>query len=160
MRHEAWTRPHDVDDAGLRDYVAYPSPPRPRRSWTWAVVLVAFLVGVLAGAELFAAEKTPAVDIRVRPQVMLQRGDIRVEVRVARATDNRVLAITWDSLGGSAGSTQRPLDGDNAEVLHTLDLRSQPAAHYRFVATVYTRLGKVAGSAQADILVPDDGGAR
>lgn len=129
--------------------------PRPRGPrWPWVLALVAFAIGFFAGARVHAAE--PKIALLVRPTIMIQRrGDIHVEARIPRDADNRLLAIAWTSDGGSAGESQRPLEGDDAPVLHTLWLPSQPAAHYLFVATLINKLGKVAGTARAEIHVPD-----
>jgi hypothetical protein len=155
-----WNRPHDaIDGAGLRDYL--PQIPRPRRRrWLPVVIALAFLLGLVAGVTLRAAapdRPAPVVAMLLRPQIMLQRGDIRVEVRVPRHVDNRVLAIAWSSDHGTEGSTIRPLDGDDAAVLHTLALPSQPAANYVFVATVFGPDGRLRGRTDARIVVPDDG---
>lgn len=158
MRFEPHTYAHDHDRAGLRDYLPRPDLPRPpRRRWPWLLAL-GFVLGLAAGVTLAAAEP-PAVSLQVRPQLMLQRGDVRVEVRVPRHADNRMLSIAWTSDAGTAGSTMRPLEGDDAIVLHTLALASQPAANYLFVATVFNRLGKPRGRAEARIVVPNDAGA-
>jgi hypothetical protein len=94
-----------------------------------------------------------------RPTFMLRRGDIRIEVRVLRHADNRRLAIAWTSDVGSAGATQRQIDGQDGPVLHVLTLPSQPAANYLFVATVIDRAGKPRGRAQAQIRLAGDDGA-
>lgn len=150
-----------TDDYGLRDYRRIPSPAPPRR-WTPWLVAVAFVLGFLAGvatvhaAELGAQKKTPVVTLLVRPQVMLQRGDIRVEVRVPPHADNRALAIAWSSDHGTEGSTLRPLEGEDAATLETLTLRSQPPANYLFVATVFGAGGRARGRADARISAVDD----
>lgn len=97
----------------------------------------------------------PRVLLLVRPQILLRRGDVRIEARVSRHADNRRLAIAWTSDVGTAGSTQRPLEGEDAQVLHTLNLPGQPPANYRFVAVVIDRTGKVCARAEAEIHVPD-----
>jgi hypothetical protein len=129
----------------------------PRRRWPW-LLLVAFALGYVAGSVLHASEAIPpAVSLQVRPLVMLQRGDIRVEVRVPRHGENRLLSIAWSSDIGTAGSTLRPLEGEDAQVLHTLALPSQPAANYLFVAAVFNDAGKLRGRAEAKVVVPEDG---
>lgn len=100
--------------------------------------------------------KDPAVQILVRPLVMLMRGDIRVEVRVPRHAENRILAISWTSDTGSLGSTMRGLDGEDAPVLHTLNLPGQPAANYVFLASVFDTHGKPRGRAEAHIHTPEE----
>lgn len=102
----------------------------------------------------------PAVALQVRPLFLLQRGDVRVEVRVPRHAANRRLAIAWISDVGTVGSTQRVLDADDAAVLHTLDLPGTPPANYFFTATVFGSDGKPRGRADARIRnAADDGGA-
>jgi hypothetical protein len=129
--------------------------PRPRSRWPWFVAL-AFGLGVLAGTQLHAGAPD-AVTLIVRPLVMIQRGDIRIEARVPRHSANRLLAIAWTSDVGTLGSTIRQLDGEDAEVLHTLNLPSQPPSNYTFTATVVGADGKPRGRTEARIHVPDDG---
>jgi hypothetical protein len=148
------TRPND-DGAGRwarlqRLSLERQVPPR-RPRWPWVLALVALLVGYGA-RELHGAGR---VSILVRPAIMLRRGDVHLEVRVPRDADNRLLAIAWNSDAGTAGGTQRRLAGDAAQVLHVLDLPSQPAAHYVFVATVFDRSGMVRDRATAEIHIPD-----
>lgn len=130
---------------------------RPRRPrWPWLVAAMTFVLGFLAGTHVHAAE-IPVVALQVRPQIMLQRGDIRIEARVPRDGENRLLSIAWSSDVGSEGATLRQLEGNDALVLHTLWLPSQPAANYVFVATVFNRGGKPRGRAEARVLVPEGG---
>ncbi|HXO85219.1 MAG TPA: hypothetical protein VN803_06815 [Gemmatimonadales bacterium] len=142
--------PHDHERAGLRDYL--PSPRR-RRRWP-RLIAIAMAGAAIAAAAVTLAAAEP-VALQVRPRVMLQRGDIRIEARVPRDVRNQILAIAWSSDVGSAGVTQRPLEGEDAPVLHVLELRSQPAANYRFVATVYDRAGKIRGRTEATVQIPD-----
>lgn len=118
---------------------------------------------ILPFAFLMALAAAPAprpVSLIVRPAFMIARGDIRVEVRVPRDADNRQLTIAWDSDGGSVGNTARALEGEDAAVLHTLNLPSQIPANYRFVATLFNRAGKVRDRAEARIRVPEAGGTK
>jgi hypothetical protein len=107
-----------------------------------------------------APPEQPRVSLLVRPTFMIARGDIRIEARVPRDADNRQLTIAWDSDGGSVGNTMRPLEGEGAPVLHTLNLPSQIPANYRFVATLFNQVGKVRGRAEARIHVPEAGGTK
>lgn len=124
-----------------------------------ARIIAAVLGGVIAIA---AASYKPAeaiekpIAITVRPQIMLNRGDIRVEVRIPRDVDNRRLVIAWDSVGGTVGEHQEQLEGDDAPVLHVLALRDQPPAHYMFLAMLYGQRGELRGRVQADIITPDE----
>jgi hypothetical protein len=114
--------PHGELGAGLRAYLPPVQERRRRPLWPWLWVLV-FVLGYLAGARAQAAD---VVALQVRPQFMIaRRGDIAVQVRVPRSAENRLLSIAWSSDVGSAGSTLRPLEGEDAQVLHTLTL-TQP----------------------------------
>lgn len=90
----------------------------------------------------------------VRPQIMIARNDIHVEVRIARHTDNRLLVVAWD--GGSAGQFREQLDGDGDTILHERWLRSQPPANYLFVASLFAETGKIIAREEARIRVPED----
>lgn len=117
-----------------------------------------WLLPIAFGLALAAAPSSPpCVTLLVRPHFLLQRGDVRIEARVPRHADNRQLTIAWDSDNGSAGATMRPLAGEDAQVLHTLNLPSQPSANYLFVATVFASSGKVRGRAEARIHSPGGG---
>lgn len=123
-----------------------------------AIACGLYLALWLLGGDRYDAIEKP-VSIIVRPQIMISRGDIRVEVRVPHDADNRHLVINWDSIGGSVGETQRQLDGDDAPVLHVLELHAQPPAHYHFFAYLYGQRGELRGRADAEIHTPDDGGS-
>lgn len=123
-----------------------------------AAVLGGTLALLATGGDRSDAIEKP-ITVTVRPQIMLRRGDIRVEVRIPQDVDNRLLVIAWDSVGGSVGETRRQLDGEDAPVLHVLELRDQPAARYVFVTAIYGQRGELRGRATADIHVPDEGGS-
>jgi hypothetical protein len=103
-----------------------------------------------------AGQPAPCLLLLVRPLVMLQRGDIRVEMRVARHADHRRLVLTWDGGAAGAGSSREQLEGDEAEVLHTRWLKSQAPGHYVFLATVLNARGRLVGRATAEIRAPED----
>lgn len=106
-----------------------------------------------------ATEPPPAaVVLTVRPLIMQTRSNIHIEARVPPHAENSLLTIAWTSDSGSTGETTRQLEGEDAPLLHTRDLPSQPPANYVFLATVFNRVGKIRGQAQAAILMPD--GAR
>lgn len=120
--------------------------------------MLAFLHTIIV-ALMVLTPANPRVTMTVRPQIMLNRGDIHVEVRVPRNPENRFLSIAWTSDHGSEGSTLKTIDGDDGPVLFTLWLRSQPAANYIFLATLIDAHNKSVGQAQGKILFPDpDGG--
>jgi hypothetical protein len=129
----------------------------------WLLVMAASIALAASPSTMPAPSITdpPRLVLKVWPSVMLtRREDIRVEARVPRNPENRLLAIAWVSDVGSQGSTLRKLEGDDALVLHTLWLRTQPAANYVFRATVFNRLGQPRARAEARIRVPDEGGDR
>lgn len=130
---------------------------QPRRFWPIVLALLTFLAGVFVGAKAYGAER---VSVTTQPHIMIRRGDIRVDARVEHNAENRLLSIAWTSDVGSTGSTLRELAGEDAPLVTTLWLRDQPAAHYLFVATLINKLGKIAGRAETEILVPDNGGLK
>lgn len=111
----------------------------------------------IAGAVSAAAPSAlPPLSLKVQPTFMVaRRGDIRVEARIPRSAENRQLSIAWSSDVGSAGSTQHQIDGEDDAVLHTLNLPSQPAANYLFVAALYDRAGKLRSRQEARIHTPE-----
>ncbi len=151
-----YSRPHDDPQApGLRDYRPGGLEPDTRalRGMLWAAVFaLIFLLGFATGT-VYGAER--CLTVRVRPTVMLQRGDIQVEARIARHADHRVYAIAWTSDIGSEGSTQRQLEGADAAALQTLSLRDQPAGHYFFSAAVFGPRGQLLARDRAEIRTLD-----
>jgi len=123
-----------------------------------AVFAVLWMAGGDRGTDGFSLPPIaePPVALQVRPLFMLARGDIRIEVRVARHADNRILAISWDSDGGgSKGETDRKIDGEDGPVLFNVTLPSQLPANYIFLATLIGSNGHPRGQAEARIRVPD-----
>lgn len=114
----------------------------------WLLLIAALLAPI-------AAAPPPVIALTVRPQILASRGDVRVEARVQRHVDNRILAIAWVSDHGTAGSTQRQLEGEHSALLHTLELPAQPSANYYFTATVVGKDGKPRGRADARIVAPE-----
>lgn len=150
MSLQPYARPTD----GLRDYYQQPIPDPPHGVSTLALMALAFLMGICAGAALMAAE--PCVKMTVRPLVLLPmtRADIRVELRIARHDDHRWYALSWTSDEGSTGSSQRQLEGAESPVTQTHWLKSQPAANYFFATAVYDRAGKIVGRDRGEIHMP------
>lgn len=145
-----------VDESGLRDYraaVAISTTPAPR--WPW-LVLLAFLLGLLCGARAASAAE-PCVRLQVRPRILLFRGDVDVQARVARHVDHRRLLVAWDSDQGAAGSRLFSLEGDHDRVLFQWWNRDQPPAHYAFEARVYDDHGKQVGFDRAEIQTASEG---
>jgi hypothetical protein len=102
-----------------------------------------------------------AVTIKVSPSIMIaRRSDVRVEVRVPHDEANRLLSITWSSDTGSVGSSWRPLDGEDAPVLHTLTLPSQPLGRYTFIASLFDRTWKLRARDEARIITPEVEGTK
>lgn len=138
--------------SGLRDWSLRPDERRPTR--TWALVLLIFLLGFLCGAASASAAELPCVQIRVRPRVLIARGDIDVQTRVARHGDHRQLRIEWTSDTGWAGSSERELAGAEAPVLYQFWLPDHPPANYHFLASVRNHLGHIVGRDRAQIASP------
>lgn len=108
---------------------------------TWLMMLLAILLCVLAG--VLVGEKSQqanraanrACSLQLRPQTMLQRGDIEARVSIQPNDANRQLILAWQSDLG-AGESSHQLDGDSPSV-HVFRLRDQPAAEWEFVASVF-----------------------
>jgi hypothetical protein len=145
-----------VNDFGLRDYWMRPGPEpgEPRRSPSWVVIVVIFLLGFLCGVATVAADERPCVQLRVRPTVMLWNGDIDVQTRVCRQDENRTLRVSWTSADAGAGSSERSLDGAGAPILHQFWLINQRAAAYQFDAMVLDGRGRVLGRDRVFIRKP------
>jgi hypothetical protein len=147
-----------TNDEGLRDYRHAGEllllGERASRSWPWPfLVVVAFLVGWVFGAHTQAAE--PCVQLQVRPQILLFRGDVDVQARVARHVDHRTLNVAWDSDAGAGGSRTFGLEGDRDQALFQWWNRAQPAANYVFEARVYDAGGRQVGFDRAQIRTAD-----
>ena len=143
-----------TNDDGLRDYrvaggelVAAAGSSR-FMPWPWLVV-AAFLVGWAFGANVHAAER--CVQLQVRPRILLFRGDVDVQARVARHADHRTLKVAWDSDAGAAGSRTLDLEGDRDQVLFQWWNRAQPPGNYVFEARVYDAGGRQVGFDQQRI---------
>ena len=102
----------------------------------------------------------PALTLAVRPLVMLTRGDISAQIRVAASERNRAMVLSWTSDYGTAGSTVKQVDGENGPVLFRIELPAQPPANYEFTATLFGEQSKRLASASAVIRTPDNGGQR
>jgi hypothetical protein len=142
-----------TDAAGLRDYHPRVGIDRPRRRYAW--IVLAFLVGLALGAQLHAAE--PCVRLQLRPQVLLRRGDVDVQARVAPHADHRVLRVSWDSDAGAGGSRTFDLEGDRSPVLFQRWNQEQPAGHYVFEARVFDAGGRQIAVARQQIRSIEEG---
>lgn len=102
-----------------------------------------------------------AITIKVSPLIMVaRRSDVRVEVRIPHDEANRQLSISWSSDTGSVGTSLRKLDGEDAPVLHTLWLPSQPLGRYTFIASLFDRAGKLRARDEARIITPEVEGTK
>jgi hypothetical protein len=138
--------------AGLRDYrpsVRVAAPPR-----RYALIVLAFLLGLALGAQLHAAE--PCVRLQLRPQVLLRRSDVDVQARVAPHADHRALVVSWDSDAGAGGSRTFDLEGDHDRVLFQWFNHEQPAGHYVFEARVFDAGGRQLAVARQQIRSIED----
>jgi hypothetical protein len=116
--------------------------------------VLCFLV-LLPATALLPVPPVVCVLLSVRPLIMLQRGDIRVEMRVSQHADHRWLVLTWDGGNAGAGSSREQLAGENADVLHTRWLRAQAPSEYLFVSAVYNGRAIVVGRDTAEIHTPE-----
>lgn len=144
---------------GLRDYYENGGELEPRRQSRWIsiafMVIAAFLLGLALGARLEASEQ--CIRLKVRPQLMLQRGDINIQTRIQPHADHRAFAIAWNSDNGSEGSSgPTPLEGEHARSLFDLWLHDQPAGNYTFIARVFDSTGHALGSDRQQIHQPDE----
>lgn len=142
-----------TNDDGLQDWRATAPLRRPSTRTAWLVyvlvlVFLAFLGGLLCGVQLQAAE---CVRLQVRPQQLLQTGDVEVEAHVARHADHRALKIAWASDVGTGGSRSFDLEGADDRVLFRWINRAQLAGHYVYEARVYDAGGRAVGSSRAEI---------
>lgn len=138
----------DLD--GLRQYRVQmgPLPGEHRRRWLWLAVL-AFILGILLGTQLHAAE---CVRLQVRPTFLLRTGDVDVQAHVARHADHRALVVIWNSDAGGAGSRSFDLDGtDRDAVLFQWVNRDQVPGHYIYDARVTDGGGRSLGTSRAEI---------
>jgi hypothetical protein len=149
--------PFRDEHSGLRDYRPCVGTPGETRAMRLMVLftffIICFLLGFMSGT-LYGAEKR--VTLQVRPQVMLPmtRNEVRVEMRVPRHADNRLLVVTWDGgPTGKGGAGYRELEGEASAALFTDWIKDLPAAPYVFVAALYDSRGKLAGRDVATILV-------
>jgi hypothetical protein len=104
-----------------------------RRVLIVVLLTLIYLLGLVTGHAL-AADR--CVRLQVRPQVLLVRGDVDVEVHVGRHGDHRWLQIVWESDTGPSGGREIPLEGEAARPLFQWRERRWPAANYIFQATV------------------------
>lgn len=147
MRAEPYT-----DQDGLRDYRLPPdSPPAPRWPGRALLILIGFVIGLFCGAQLAHAAE-PCVRLHVRPLVMIGWSDLDVQMRVTRHADHRHLRLDWRSDRGSAGASERQLEGEASAVHYQHWLRTQPPANYDVEATVHDDRGRIAGRDRARIL--------
>lgn len=119
-------------------------------------VLAILLCAALEEAYAKKLEK-PALTLAVRPLVMIERGLITAEIRVAASERNRAVVLSWTSDEGSAGSTVKGIDGEDGPVLFRIELPAQPPANYEFTATLFGEQSKRLASATAIVRTPDGG---
>jgi hypothetical protein len=116
----------------------------------WIALLLALMyaLGFWTGT-VYAAER--CVAIKVRPTIMLTRGDVDVQVRVQRHDHHRGLSVVWDSEDGYSGSRWFDLEGAQDRVLFQWWNKSQPPAHYIYAARVFDAQGRELDQARIEI---------
>jgi hypothetical protein len=99
------------------------------------------------------------LELQVRPRIMLplSRGDIRIELRIARHAHHRQFSVAWDGGFAGAGGSAQSLHGEDEPFLHVREVKNQPAAPWHVVAAVFDTKGKLLRRKTADILMPDGG---
>jgi hypothetical protein len=117
------------------------------------MLLVLLILILCAAIEAWA--ESPIL-LKVSPQVLLNRSDVRIEVRVRRDQRNRLLIVSWDSESGSGGATRRQLDGEDAAVLYEIIARDLVPANYEIRATTYDEYGKQVATALGRIVSPEE----
>lgn len=100
---------------------------------------------------------SPKLEVRVRPMILLKRGDVRVEVHVSPDERNRLLVLSWSGEpNGQAGSTMRQLEGEDAAVIHEFWLKDVVPANYEIVAATFDRDGKKIATAFGRVTTPEE----
>jgi hypothetical protein len=140
---------------GYRLSAAAPVSPRVPSGWI-VLVGLAFLIGLVLGTQVHAAEAIPCVRLQVRPPFLLQRGDVDVQARVAHHADHRALVVSWDSDAGAGGSRTFDLEGDHDRALFQWINHDQPAGHYVVEARVFDAGGRQVGRDRKEIHTAED----
>lgn len=142
----------------LRDYrvsaVAFAPTPRVPSGWV-VLVCLAFLIGLVLGTQVHAAEAS-CVRLQLRPQFLLQRGDVDVQARVAHHADHRALVVSWDSDTGAGGSRSFDLEGEGDRALFQWVNHDQPPGHYVVDARVFDGGGHQVGHDRREIRTAED----
>jgi hypothetical protein len=125
-------------------------------------VLIA--LALLASVTLHGETCIESLELIPKQAAMQQvhgRYSYAVRVRVRPHPEHRLLVLSWDGGSAGAGSSRRALDGREAPITWTFQMRDVPAGRYLYVATVFDTRGKLVGRATAQtILVGDDDGDR
>jgi len=135
--------------------------PRGRRNGargpgSWGVAIVVGWLALSSNQEGTVVHAEPCVVLRVRPQIMIARGDIRIEARIVRHPDHRAYAIIVTSPDGyETISGPRELSGVDGPALVDLLLRSYSAAHYNIEIRIYDQLGRIVGRDRQSIQTAD-----
>lgn len=116
-------------------------------------ILCSALAALCLMAIMSAAPLEPCVTLRVRPLVMLQRGDIEIDALIPPHPDHKAYVLMWNSDVGVGGRQVRQLDSTSL-LLQMQRLRDMPPAHYRFAATIYDAHDHVLGHDAVEIRGP------
>ena len=118
---------------------------RPMRRWWRAAVLAALLP---FGGGLHAED---VVKLHV-PQIVHEKEDLLVQIRLTRNADNQFMKVVASS-SGYYGSSEMQLDGQATSPLKTVRFRSLPAGWYEVIGAVYDSQYHMRGSARVAVLV-------
>ena len=106
-------------------------------------MITAVVISWLAVATGQSKPQAEWLVLKVTPRAILQGGAVRLECRIPRHPDNRVVELGIVGVRTSA----KTLDGDRAPVLHSLVIENVPCegteAYCHLVRTNNTRLAKV-----------------
>jgi hypothetical protein len=118
----------------------------------WKVLLILAVIIACAALEAWAED---AILVKVNPMVILQRSDVRIEVRVKPDKRNRWLVVQWDSAEGGGGASRRQLEGEDSEVVFVFWAKELVPANYAVTATTYDVSGKQVATGFGRITSPE-----
>ena len=115
------------------------------RRW-WRAAVLAALLPFSGGLH---AEDVVKLHV---PQIVHEKEDLLVQIRLTRNADNQFMKVVAAS-SGYYGSSEMQLDGQAASPLQTVRFRSLPAGWYEVIGAVYDSQYHMRGSARVSVLV-------